>query len=88
MITGLLREELGYDGVVISHDLDMKAVADTIGVEEAAIAAIDAGCDVLLLCRNREHQELARSALHRAASASAPLRARIADAAQRVRALR
>lgn len=88
VITGLLREELGYDGVVISDDLDMKAIADTIGVADAAVAAIEAGCDVLLLCRNRDHQELARAALHEAAGKSSALRARIAESAQRVRSLR
>ena len=63
VVTGLLRTTLGYDGIVISDDLDMRAIADNFGVGEAAVAAIDAGCDVLLLCRNRENQELARRAL-------------------------
>ena len=88
VITGLLREELGYQGVVVSDDLDMKAIADNFGVGEAAVAAIEAGCDVLLLCRNRDHQEEARSALHKAASESADFRQRVGESAARVRALR
>ncbi len=87
VITGLLRHELGYDGVVISDDLDMKAIADHFGVGDAAVAAIEAGCDVLLLCRNREHQEQARTALHTKASQSSSFREKIAEAAARVRAL-
>jgi beta-N-acetylhexosaminidase len=87
VITGLLRDELGYAGVVLSDDLDMKAIADNIGVADAAVQAIEAGCDVLLLCRNRDHQELAREALHRRASDDASFRDRIHQAAARVRGL-
>jgi beta-N-acetylhexosaminidase len=88
VITGLLREELGYQGVVVSDDLDMKAIADNFGVGDAAVLAIEAGCDVLLCCRNREHQEEARVALHKAASDKPAFRARVAESAARVRALR
>ena len=88
VITGLLREELGYSGVVVSDDLDMKAIADNFGVGDAAVAAVDAGCDVLLLCRNRNHQEEARTALHKKASTSSAFRDRISQSAARVRLLR
>jgi beta-N-acetylhexosaminidase len=88
VITGLLREELGFAGVIVSDDLDMKAIADNFGVGDAAIAAIEAGCDVLLLCRNREHQEEARTALHKEASNKSAFRDRVAQSASRVRRLR
>jgi beta-N-acetylhexosaminidase len=88
VITGLLREDLGYSGVVVSDDLDMKAIADNFGVGDAAVAAVDAGCDVLLLCRNRDHQEEARTALHKKASTSSAFRERISQSAARVRLLR
>lgn len=87
VITGLLRDEFGYEGVVLSDDLDMKAIVNHVGVADAAVAAIEAGCDVLLLCRDRDHQELARTALHAAASASPTMRETIARAAARVRRL-
>ena len=54
----ILRGELGYRGVVVSDDLDMKAIADHIGVAESAVGAIEAGCDALLLCRDRAHLEI------------------------------
>ena len=44
LITGILREELGFDGVVITDALNMKAIS-----EEAAIMALKAGCDMLLM---------------------------------------
>ena len=84
----LLRGELGYRGVVVSDDLDMKAIADFTGAADAAVAAIEAGCDVLLLCRDRDHQEAAREGLIRAGEASASLRARIGGAAAAVRELK
>ena len=47
---GLLREELGYQGVILSDDLEMKAIAKTYAVPDAAVQAIAAGCDGLLIC--------------------------------------
>jgi beta-N-acetylhexosaminidase len=88
VITELLRGELGYQGVIISDDLDMKAVASHFGVGDAAVRAIAAGCDVLLLCRNPEHQQQAFDALVAKGTADPTLRQRIADAAERVRKLK
>lgn len=48
IVTGLLRQQLGYDGVVFSDDLEMKAVSDTYGGEDAAALCVRAGVDVLL----------------------------------------
>jgi beta-N-acetylhexosaminidase len=45
-----LRTELGFDGLIISDDLDMRAVADQYTLERAAVLAIEAGCDAILLC--------------------------------------
>lgn len=70
VVTGLLKERLEYKGVVVSDDLDMHAIAKHMAVDEAAVRAIEAGCDVLLLCRDRDHQEIARDALVKEASNS------------------
>jgi beta-N-acetylhexosaminidase len=50
IVTGLLREELGYEGVILSDDLEMKAIASTFEVPAAAVMAVDAGCDGVLIC--------------------------------------
>lgn len=50
LVRGLLREELDYDGVILSDDLEMKAIARTWAPPEAAVQAIAAGCDGLLIC--------------------------------------
>ncbi|ACY15680.1 beta-N-acetylhexosaminidase [Haliangium ochraceum] len=86
VITGLLRRRLGYQGLIVSDDLDMRAIAAHFGIGEAAVMAVRAGCDVLLLCRDRAHQEEARRALLEAAARDSDIRAAIAAAAARVRA--
>lgn len=48
VITGLLREKLGYEGVVVTDALEMRAITDHYGTD-AAVQAIAAGCDLLLI---------------------------------------
>lgn len=50
IVQRLLREELGFGGVILSDDLEMKAVSARYPVPEAAVDAIRAGCDGLLIC--------------------------------------
>ena len=50
VVTGLLREELGFDGAVFTDDLTMGAITQNYGLGEAAVLAVEAGCDVLLVC--------------------------------------
>ena len=50
VVTGLLREELGFDEVVFTDDLTMGAITQNYGLGEAAVLAVEAGCDVLLVC--------------------------------------
>ena len=49
IITGLLKEELGYKGIVITDALNMKGVADYLKPEEIPLAAYKAGCDIILM---------------------------------------
>jgi len=50
IVTELLRGELKYDGVILSDDLEMKAIANDYAVPSAATLAIEAGCDACLIC--------------------------------------
>ncbi len=55
-INGLLREELGFQGVVVSDDLLMGAIANHFGIEEAAVLALSAGVDMLLISDTRPEE--------------------------------
>jgi beta-N-acetylhexosaminidase len=65
----LLRRELGYDGVVVSDDLEMKAIAARWSAGDAAVAAARAGCDLLPVCASPDGQVEAIEALVRACEA-------------------
>ena len=56
-LTGILRQEMGFDGVVISDDLQMKAIASRYGLETAIGQAILAGVDILLFANNSVYEE-------------------------------
>ena len=43
---------MGWQGVVVSDDLQMKAITDVYGFDEAVRRVVDAGVDVLLVCNN------------------------------------
>lgn len=49
VMTHLLREEMGFDGVIVTDALNMKAIADHFGQEEAVVMAIKAGVDIALM---------------------------------------
>jgi beta-N-acetylhexosaminidase len=86
VITGLLREELKYDGVILSDDLEMKAVAADYTVADAAVLAVQAGCDGVLICSgDHDTQAAALEALvHAVEDERVPL-ARVEDALNRQR---
>ena len=50
IVQAMLRDELQYGGVILSDDLEMKAIANTYAVPDAAVQAIAAGCDGVLIC--------------------------------------
>ena len=54
VLTGLLRDDLNFDGLIITDAMDMKGVVDMFGSKEAAIRAVAAGADVLLMPRDVE----------------------------------
>jgi beta-N-acetylhexosaminidase len=85
VVTGVLRDRLGYRGVIVSDDLDMQAIAGHMGADVAAVAAVRAGCDVLLLCKREDHQVAAEAALIHEAERDSELRRQIGAAAHRVR---
>jgi beta-N-acetylhexosaminidase len=78
-----LRNAIGFRGLLISDDLEMSAIAARRSVEEAAVQAVAAGCDALLVCWSDEKQERAIEALVREAEASPAFRQRCEEACAR-----
>jgi beta-N-acetylhexosaminidase len=84
----VLRNELGYQGVIISDDLEMNAIADRYDIGAAAVQSIAAGCDSLLVCHTLSRIEASVEALAKEADKSGAFRARLEEAAARVDAMR
>ncbi len=84
VIEGVLRNEIGFDGVVFSDDLEMGAIADRMGIGEAAVRAIEAGVDCLLVCHRIDRQREAVEALSQAIATGRLPRARVMQAIARI----
>jgi len=86
LVDALLRRELGFGGVILSDDLEMKAIAGTYAVPEAAVSAVAAGCDGLLVCSGDVETQAAtlESLVHAVEQERIPF-GRIEDALTRLR---
>jgi len=92
-VSGLLRGELGFKGPVVSDDLRMGAIERQYGIGEAAVLALDAGVDMLLIVDDllpdgSSATQLALAAIKRALSNGTLDPARVEAALERVRAFR
>lgn len=56
VLTGLLREELGFQGLIFTDCMQMKAISDNFGTAHAAVMTVRAGADCLLVCHTLEMQ--------------------------------
>lgn len=88
IVTGLLREELGYRGLVLTDDLEMGAIAKHYEIEEAALHAILAGEDMLLICAKPDLIRRAYDALLRAARTGELTQGRIEASLERIAAFK
>jgi len=59
LVDGLLKKQLGYEGLVLSDDLEMKAISGRYGHEDATVRAIEAGCDAVLMCAPNPAEQVA-----------------------------
>jgi beta-N-acetylhexosaminidase len=88
VVTGLLRHQLGYDGVVFSDDMEMKAVSDHYEPGEAAALASRAGIDVMLFCHDLGKAVSALEFLYAEAGKDPALRAQLEASCRRIGALK
>ncbi len=84
VVTELLRQSLGYDGVVFTDDMDMKAISEHYGREDAAQLAIHAGVDVLLYCHELSRAAVVFDFIFQEAQKTPALQARVDQSYRRV----
>jgi beta-N-acetylhexosaminidase len=86
IVDGLLKQELGYEGLVLSDDLEMKAISGRYGHSDATVRAIAAGCDAVLMCAPRPEEQMAalEAIIYAVEQGRLPL-ARVEDALKRHR---
>jgi beta-N-acetylhexosaminidase len=84
VLTRLLRDRLGYNGVIISDDLEMKAVADRWEIEELVREGLLAGVDLFLVCHDPDKQARAIEAAHRLVASGEVPKARALETLERV----
>ncbi|MGV9700876.1 glycoside hydrolase family 3 protein [Streptomyces sp. NPDC003483] len=90
ILTGLLREELGYEGLIVTDGMEMQAIAATYGIERGSVLAIAAGADAICVGGGLADDETVRrlrDALVSAVRTGELAEERLVDAAARVRAL-
>ena len=66
VITDILRGELGFDGVVVSDDMEMGAIVTRFEIGEATVRFLEAGGDLVLVCRDAERQRQSVAAVESA----------------------
>lgn len=85
IVRALLKDELGYTGAVLTGDLDAPAIAARCTIEEAAVGALRAGCDGLILGGGDYDRKVrALEAVIRAAESEAAFQRRVEDAVRRM----
>jgi beta-N-acetylhexosaminidase len=88
IISKMLRQELDYGGVVFGDDMEMKAIADNYGLEEAAGLGLSAGLDALIYCHASANAVSAFDFIVRQAENDPSIRARVEESYGRIRSLK
>ncbi|MDD3840970.1 MAG: glycoside hydrolase family 3 N-terminal domain-containing protein, partial [Clostridia bacterium] len=84
VITDLLRHHMNFDGVVISDDLTMGAITENMDLGQAAIKAVNAGSDIILVCHGYHDQVAIIKALKTAVEQGDISRQRIDQSVYRI----
>ena len=86
IVDGILKQQLGYSGLVLSDDLEMRAISARYGTAEATVKAIAAGCDAVLMCGSDPGAQIGalEAVIHAVEDRTLPLK-RVEDALARHR---
>jgi beta-N-acetylhexosaminidase len=87
-ITGVLRKQIGYKGLVVSDDLEMGGVLKAARIDEAAVEFIRAGGDLCLICHQQEFVEQAFERIQRTFEREAGFRRRVGEAVKKIAAFK
>ncbi|OKP93070.1 beta-glucosidase [Paenibacillus sp. P32E] len=88
VLTGLLREELGYQGIIMTDCMEMNAIAEHYGTVEASVLAVEAGADMVLVSHRADRQLAAMEAIRSAVTVGRISEARIDESVRRLLALK
>lgn len=88
VLTGLLREELGFGGIIMTDCMEMNAIAEHYGTVEASVLAIEAGADIVLISHRADRQLAASEAILHAVAEGRISETRIDDSVRRLLALK
>jgi beta-N-acetylhexosaminidase len=80
----VLRKKIGYNGLVVSDDLEMGGVLKVASIEEVAVATVAAGSDLYLVCHSEELVHRAYEAVLKEAERSSRFRVKVETAARRI----
>jgi beta-N-acetylhexosaminidase len=80
----VLRNKIGYAGLVVSDDLEMGGVLKVASIEEAAVQTVQAGADMYLVCHSEELVQRAYESILKEAERSSRFRTKVETAAQRI----
>jgi beta-N-acetylhexosaminidase len=84
VLTDLLRQELGFEGLIITDCMEMKAIANTFGTVEGAIKTIEAGSDTVLISHSYQKQKKSIEALIQAVKSGRISEKRIDESVKRI----
>lgn len=84
MITDWLRKELGFDGVVITDDIEVGAAVAGMSIEDYAVRTINAGSDMVILCKHAKHIKAVHDALTQAVENGTISEARLDESVRRI----
>lgn len=83
VLTGLLRDEMGFEGLIVTDYMDMDAIVDNYGAGEAAVMSVAAGADLVLLGPDLQIQRTVHAALEEAVSSGELSESRVLEAIAR-----
>ena len=88
ILTGILKDEIGYNEIIITDDLEMGAIENEHRVADAALVSFEAGADMLLICQDQQKVRETAKTLYEALNTGRISAERISDAVNKIETVR